>query len=262
MVKNLNITAIVQARVTSVRYPGKVLKKIKKKSLVEILYLRLKKSKYIKKIIFAIPKRKEEIKLKKLLTKKKINFFEGSKYDVLDRYYKCASKNNSDIIIRITGDCPIIDARLIDKGISLFLKKNNKFSILTNYLPPTFPNGVDFSIFTLDGLLHTWKKAGSNYEKEHVVPYMLKSKKFKKYVIKNKINYSDIRITVDEVEDLIVVRKVFDHFRNIYFGWEKVIKIWEEKREIFKYNKHLLRDEGSKMTYSQKIKRRKKFRKN
>ena len=91
---------------------------------------------------------------------------------------------------------------------------------------------------------------------------MLKSKKFKKYVIKNKINYSDIRITVDEVEDLIVVRKVFDHFRNIYFGWEKVIKIWEEKREIFKYNKHLLRDEGSKMTYSQKIKRRKKFRKN
>ena len=74
MVKNLNITAIVQARVTSVRYPGKVLKKIKKKSLVEILYLRFKKSKYLKKIIFAIPKRKEEIKLKKLLTKKKLIF--------------------------------------------------------------------------------------------------------------------------------------------------------------------------------------------
>ena len=98
MEKKLKIAAIIQARVSSSRMPGKVLEKIKEKNLLEIIFLRLKKSKKIKDIRFAIPKNTSEKKLKSFLEKNKIPFFEGSEKDVLDRYYQCAKKYKYDHI--------------------------------------------------------------------------------------------------------------------------------------------------------------------
>lgn len=256
MKKKIKITAIVQARSTSVRFPKKVLQKINGKTLVEIINIRLKKSKLIQKIIFVIPKDKNEVELREVLSKNKINFFEGSKEDVLDRFYKCAVKNPTDIIVRITGDCPLVDPYLIDKGLKFFLSLKKNKSILTNYLPPTFPNGVDFSIFSFSGLKIAWENAKTEYEREHVVPYMLNYKSFKKYKLVNKVNYSDLRITVDEPKDLIVVKKIFKQFKNFTFKLEKVIDLWKKDKKIFEENKYILRDEGSKMTFIQKIIRR------
>ena len=93
MVKKINITAIVQARLNSKRFPNKVIEKINNKTILEIIATRLKKSRLITNIIFAIPKDPNEKLLKKILTKSKLNIFEGSKNDVLDRYYNCAKKN-------------------------------------------------------------------------------------------------------------------------------------------------------------------------
>ena len=92
MVKKLNITAIVQARLNSKRFPNKVIEKINNKTILEIIATRLKKSRLINNIIFAIPKDRKEKLLKKILTKLKLNIFEGNNYDVLDRYYNCAKK--------------------------------------------------------------------------------------------------------------------------------------------------------------------------
>lgn len=256
MKKKIKITAIVQARSTSVRFPKKVLQKINGKTLVEIVNIRLKKSKLIQKIIFVIPKEKSEVELRKVLNKNKINFFEGSKEDVLDRFYQCAVKNPTDIIVRITGDCPLIDPYLIDKGLKLFLRIKKSKSILTNYLPPTFPNGVDFSIFTFFGLKIAWENAKTNYEREHVVPFMINSKNFIKHKLINKVNHSDLRITVDEPKDLIVVKKIFKQFKNFNFKIEKVIDLWKKNKKIFNENKYIMRDEGSKMNFIQKIIRR------
>ena len=123
MASKLKVGIIVQARIGSTRMPGKVLEKVYNKSILEIIYLRLKKSNYIKNIKFAIPKIKSEKNLKKHLLQKKIPFFEGSTNDVLDRYYKCAKINKYDHIVRVTGDCPLIDASLIDQMYSIFKKK-------------------------------------------------------------------------------------------------------------------------------------------
>jgi len=184
MEKKLKITAIVQARLNSTRLPGKVLLKIKLKSILEIIQARLKESKYVNKIIFAIPK--NDKLLKNFLKKKKFNYFLGSNENVLQRYYECAKKNKSNIIVRITADCPLIDSGIIDNMIKIF--KKNKLDLITNYFPPSFPDGLDVSIFSFKLLKETFLKAKNKYEKEHVVPYMIYKKNIKKYNYSNKEN--------------------------------------------------------------------------
>ena len=250
MAKKNKIIAIVQARTNSTRLPGKVLKKIGNKTVIEIINLRLKKSKLIDKIIFAIPENDE--KLKNYLMKKKFNLFQGSAEDVLDRYYRCAKKENASAVIRITGDCPLIDSELIDKAISIFLKKKN-IHILTNYTPPTFPNGLDFSIFSFNNLKTTWNNANTEFDREHVVPYLLKSKKSKKFNFKNKIDQSQNRWTLDEYRDLIVLRNIFKKFNNYTFSWRKVINLRDSQPDLFKTNQNIQRNEGSKINYTEKL---------
>ena len=117
----MKIIAIVQAGQDSKRFPNKVLKKIKKKNIVEIIYSRLKKSKHLSKIVFAIPK-KDKL-LKKTLLNNKINYYLGSEENVLQRYYECALKFKADIVVRITADCPFVDYMILDNMIKLFLKE-------------------------------------------------------------------------------------------------------------------------------------------
>ena len=117
------IHAIVQARMNSSRLRGKVLKKFKGKHSILILLKRLSTCREIEKIIVAIPKLKNNKKLKKILIKNNYNVFEGSHDDVLRRYYDCAKAYNAQHILRITGDCPLIDPTLVDKVCNIYKKK-------------------------------------------------------------------------------------------------------------------------------------------
>ncbi len=122
--KNL---AIVQARIGSTRLPFKVLKKIGRKSIIEILLDRLLESKKTDKVIVAIPKKNNSV-LKKLLIKNKIDFFAGSEKNVLERYYKAALKFKGKNIIRITSDCPLIEDKLVEQSITLYENSNSDYT--------------------------------------------------------------------------------------------------------------------------------------
>ena len=122
----MKIVVIVQARANSSRFPNKVLKKITNKTIIEIIFKRLKKVKNANEIIFAIPKTKKEKVLIKVLKKNNAKIFLGKEIDVLDRYYKTAKIHKASIIVRITADCPLIDPQLIDEMI-LSYKKNMLF---------------------------------------------------------------------------------------------------------------------------------------
>ena len=123
--KNKKIVAIVQARLTSKRFPKKVIQKIGKFTIVELILKRLQKSKLIDEIVFVIPSNQKNDKLYKILRGLKVNIFRGSENNVLDRYYKAAKKYHAKNVMRVTGDCPLVDARLIDKMISFFEKNYN-----------------------------------------------------------------------------------------------------------------------------------------
>ena len=246
-----NITIIVQARLTSSRFPEKVLKKISKKTIIEIIHQRLSSSKFNSQIVYAIPKNKKNLKLKKFLKSKKLIYFEGSENDVLDRYYKCAKKYRSEIIVRITADCPLIDHRMLDNCLEIFIKK--KIDLLVNSNPPTFPDGLDIAIFNTKTLHQAWKNSRSKFEREHVIPFMLKNKKIKKYNYSSKKDFSSERWTLDTEADFVVIKNIFKRFKNLNFSWKDVLKIKRKYPEDFSANRYINRNEGINSSTGQKL---------
>jgi len=115
------VLAIIQARVDSKRFPGKVLKKISNLTVLEILIRRLSASKYVSKIIVACSTNKNDKSIINICKKLKIDYFIGSEKDVLDRYYRAAKEYKAQNIVRITGDCPLIDPKIVDEVITNFL---------------------------------------------------------------------------------------------------------------------------------------------
>ncbi len=224
MVKKINIAAIVQARLNSTRFPNKVIEKIKDKTILEIIAIRLRESKLINDIIFAIPGNPNERLLKKILVKSKLNIFEGNENDLLDRYYNCAKKNKSDIIVRITGDCPLVDTSIVDSLINNLIK--HKLDFISNLSPPTFPDGLDVAVCTFKALKKAWKLSTNKYDREHVWPYFMKKNFFKTKNVSYESNLSMERWTLDEPEDLIVLKKIFTNFKkNHLFSWKEVLKL-------------------------------------
>jgi len=248
----MKVIAIVQARSTSSRLPKKVLLKIKEKTIIELLWKRLILSKKINKIVFAIPKNSKEKLLKKHILSFGGELFEGSENDVLDRYYKAAKKYKADIIVRITGDCPLIDSSIVDQMITKLIE--NKLDFVSNYDPPTYPDGLTVAVCTLKTLKTAWSKATSQGDREHVMNYIINSKDFLKDNLKLKKNLSSERWTLDESEDFLVIKNIFNYFKKRYdFSWTEILKLKKKHPELFDANKHIVRDEGSKLGMGQKL---------
>jgi len=247
-----NIVAIIQARLNSVRLPGKVLKKINGMPAIECLFKRLSKSKYLGNIVVSTSKNKKNLPLINFLKKKNISYYVGEDQNVLKRFFDTANQYNANIIVRITGDSAILDYRLLDKMINQFIKK--KVDFLSNTQPMTYPDGQDIEIFSFKSLKKTYKNAKLKYDKEHVTPYIIKNKKFKKYNYENKIDYSQFRWSLDELEDLKVIRLIYEEFKpNIYFSWEDAMKKVLKKKKKLTSNKSIMRNEGGRMTKTQKL---------
>ena len=248
------IHIIIQARLESKRLPKKVLKIINKKTILKTLFDRLKCSKLVDKIILAIPKNSNNHELKKYILKNKFkNLYEGSPNDVLSRYYGAAKKFSSDIIIRITADCPLIDSKLLDQMILKFIESNVNY--LSNTLIPTYPDGYDVEIFDFETLKKTFKDAKQESEREHVTLYIKKNKdKFKIKNFSHSSNLSNLRLTLDEEDDFKLISNVTNLMKDKYFfDLKDVEKLYKKKPELFKLNSQITRDEGMILSKGQKL---------
>jgi spore coat polysaccharide biosynthesis protein SpsF (cytidylyltransferase family) len=215
VIKKNKVLAIIQARYDSTRFPGKVLKKINNKPILEIIIKRLSRCQNISKIIVACSNNKNDIKIINLCKKLKIDFFIGSEHDVLERFYKASIKFKGLNILRITADCPLIDYVIVDKIINNFFL--DKYDYASNVNPPTFPDGLDAEIFTFEVLKKTYKTAQTQVDREHIRPFILNSKKFKKFNLKNNEDYFFLRLTMDEPEDFKVIKNIINNFKNNLF---------------------------------------------
>jgi glutamate-1-semialdehyde aminotransferase/spore coat polysaccharide biosynthesis protein SpsF (cytidylyltransferase family) len=250
--KKNKVLAIIQARYSASRFPGKVLKIINKKTLLEILIKRLSKSKYISKIIVACSLNDKDSKIIDICKKLKIDYFAGSENNVLDRFYKSAKKSKIKNIVRITGDCPLIDSEIVDIVIKNFFL--NKVDYASNTNPPTFPDGLDVEIFKFNALKNAYFNAKNNHEREHVTPYIIKNKKFKKFNLKNSQDISWLRLTLDEERDFQVIKKIVRNFKNnLYFNLNDIFNLYKKNKNIFLLNSNLIRNEGSSMNTGQKM---------
>ena len=155
MVKKIKLLTIVQARLGSSRLPGKVIKKYRGITYLEILIRRLRYSKKIQKIIVATSQNAEDIEIEKICKKLNIFCYRGSNEDVIDRYYKASQKFNAINVVRITADCPLIDPKIIDQVISEYFLRNVSYA--TNTMPNTYPDGLDVEVFSFNALQKAWR---------------------------------------------------------------------------------------------------------
>ena len=250
----MKIIAIVQARMGSTRLPKKVMKKINLTPMIGILLKRLELSKRIDKIILATTSNKVDQPLIEYVASEGFVVETGSENNVLERFYLAAKKHDADVIVRITGDCPLIDPEIVDNTIKLYIEK--KLDYLSNTKPPTFPDGLDVEVFSFNSLQKAYQNAKDSYDLEHVTP-LIRSNEKNQLNYENEEDFSNLRWTVDEKEDFIVVKKIFNHFHpNITFGWRDVISLKKDNSLIFEDNKNIIRNEGSIMKKGQKLYKR------
>ena len=246
------IIALVQARMGSTRFPKKVTMEIDEYPLIEILLKRLYNAKKIDQIILVTTDSFKDDELVKLVENMGVIVFRGSENDVLDRYYQGSRKYKASTIVRITGDCPLIDPELVDQIINEFESNNTDYT--SNIIPPTYPDGLDVEVFSFGALKIAWEQATTKYDREHVTTYIRNNDSFLKHNVKNDIDYSKERWTVDEIDDFNFISKAIGHFLpNLNFTWRNVLDLKKTNPEYFLLNKNINRNEGAKLGMGQKL---------
>lgn len=248
----MKVVAIVQARMGSTRLPNKVMKLINGKPMIELLLNRLSRAKLIDTIVVATSVDKNNTPLAKHVNQLGFACVQGSEDDVLSRYLLAAQQHQADIIIRITGDCPLVDPALVDQTIQAFMDK--KVDYLSNTSPPTYPDGLDIEVFTHKALKQAAQETESSFDHEHVTPYLRTSGKFTIASVVNEDDLSALRWTVDEPSDFEVITNVFNHFApEIHFSWQEVYELQQQQPLLFAANHQIKRNEGATMDSGQKL---------
>lgn len=248
----MKVVAIVQARMGSSRLPGKVMKRIVEKPVIEILLERLDMSTEIDQIVVATSLDPKNIELKNHVTSLGFGCHMGSEDDVLGRVYDAAKSFHADIVIRITGDCPFVDPGLVDSIVREF--KSSSADYVANINPPTYPDGLDVEVFSFSALEKAHKEATTDFDKEHVTPFIRSSDLFKISNFEFEKDLSALRWTLDELADFVVIDRVFNYFKpDIHFSWLDVLSLYEDNANLFSANEKIVRNEGSKMGSGQKL---------
>jgi glutamate-1-semialdehyde 2,1-aminomutase len=248
----MKILAIVQARMGSTRLPRKVMRPIDGVPLIELLLHRLRRSARITDVVLATSDTPRDEPLAEFVRGLGIPVFQGSERDVLDRFASAARSFDPDAVVRITGDCPLIDAEVVDLVIDHFLASGADYC--SNVEPPTYPDGLDAEVFSGAALQRAALEATTPAEREHVTPYLRESGRFKTASVRNDEDFSGERWTVDEAADLDVATAVFRHFgQNRDFGWRDVIALRDSQPELFQINRTMSRNEGATIGTGQKL---------
>lgn len=243
----MNVLAITQARTGSTRLPGKVLKTVGEKTLLEIHFERILKSKRIDKLMVATTIAPEDNVIAKLASAHGLLFSRGSVQNVLDRFYQAALPYRPHWVVRLTSDCPLIDPQLIDMIIDKAIEL--KADYCSNTLDPGFPDGMDVEVFTFAALEKAWREATSGSDKEHVTPYIHQNSSFygkdlfRSFNVANAINYGDVRLTVDEASDFEVISLLIEKLGTDK-DWKTYADYYKTNDLVNGINKHINRNEG------------------
>jgi glutamate-1-semialdehyde 2,1-aminomutase len=251
----MKIVALVQARMGSTRLPGKVLKSIVDKPMIELLLARLSHSSELDEIVVATSKEKQNDHLQAVVESLGFRCTRGSEKDVLNRFYESAKFVGADAIVRITGDCPLVDSALVDECIREY--KNSKVDYFSNIDPATYPDGLDIEVMSFKSIQCANNETDSKFDREHVTPYIRNSDRFSRSSMQYIEDLSDQRWSVDEPEDLVVVTNIFEYFSpDLLFNWKQVLELRKLQPALFAENQQIKNNEGSTIGIGQKLYKR------
>lgn len=238
----LRVAIIVQARMGASRLPGKPLMEVSGKPLLFHLIERLKRCRNAHEIVFAIPDKPQDTILKKYCESLGMKVVLGDEDNVLSRYGLAAGSVDCNLIIRVTGDCPLMDPAIIDAMIKAFFLKKDKLDYLSNTLVRTFPRGLDVEIFTKSALDMALKEAKTPAEKEHVTPYFYQHPdKFRLGNFLYEKDESNHRWTVDTKEDFELIKRMLEALYPIKpdFNLRDMLDLIRQNPEWEDLNRHV-----------------------
>jgi spore coat polysaccharide biosynthesis protein SpsF (cytidylyltransferase family) len=239
------ILAILQARVSSTRLPGKVLKPILGKPMLFLQIERVMRCRRIDLLVVATSTDPTDDILAQQCADRDILVHRGSLSDVLDRFLGAAQRYQPNAVVRLTGDCPLADWEIIDLAISRFL--NGNYDYLSNTDPPTYPDGLDVEVISYRALIEAASEARLPSEREHVTLFVRSHPdRFRIGSVKQQIDLSSLRWTVDEPEDLEFARKVYEElYPSKYdFNTSDVLALIERRPDLKLINSNIQRDAG------------------
>ena len=202
----MNIIIIIQARMTSTRLPGKVIKEVMGKPLLEYQIERLSRIPDARDVVIATTIKETDNPIVELCNKLGIATYRGSEDDVLERYYETACKYKADVIVRITADCPLIDPKICDAVIRYYLVNRDKLDYVRM---ERYPRGLDTEVFPFKVLAQCYNEAVDQPDREHVTPFIYRNPgRFRVGCYTSETDYSHCRWTVDTPEDFELIKRI------------------------------------------------------
>ena len=239
----MKTVALIQARMTSSRLPGKVLQDIAGKPMLLRVVNRVRQSQSIDFVAVITSTHESDDAIERCCKDNGVPCFRGNLDDVLDRYYQAARHFQAAVIVRITADCPLLDPIIVDKVVNAF--NCGSYDYASNVLECTYPDGLDTEVVRFETLEKAWREAGLKSEREHVTAYIHKHPElFRLYAAKHSEDLSSLRWTVDAPSDLEFVRAVYTSFSDDHFGMEDVLRFIKDHPEIAALNTGQERNEG------------------
>lgn len=238
----MRIEAFIQARMGSTRLPGKVLKQVLERPLLDFLVERLTQCRALDQIVILTSKLAQDDAIASFCQEKNLLCFRGSEEDVLDRYYQAALETKPDGILRITADCPLIDPDIVDQVVKVFHQHAPHADYVSNSLQRTFPRGLDVEIFSFKALEQAFQQAHRPEEREHVTLYLYRHpEKFKLYNVAHIPSLATYRWTVDTPEDFTLIRLILEHLypKNSQFRLNDILHLLKEHPDWNQINAHI-----------------------
>ena len=235
--------AVVQARMTSTRLPGKVMALVLGKPLLGYELERIARSVSISRIVVATTTNETDDEVERYVSSIGFGVYRGSENDVLGRYREAAAAFGAEAVVRLTADCPLIDPDVIDLVVGAFLNDGSSPDYASNTLGRrTYPRGLDTEVFTAEALETSWKRAVLPSEREHVTPYIYNHPEiFKLKGVYNDTDMSKYRWTVDTKEDFTLIKLLIEALYpgNPTFSTNDIISLMDGNFRLFEVNSHV-----------------------
>jgi len=236
------IVCIVQARTGSTRLPGKVLKLMVGRPMLSHLIDRLKPATLFEEIIIATTTLDQDLPVVELAKQAGVKYYRGDKDDVLSRYVGAAKEAKTDVVVRVTSDCPLIDPVTVDNVVTYFL--HHDFDYVGAGVSTGFPRGLDTEVFTWQALLKAHYLGHEKPDREHVTYYIHRHpERFKLgyYQAPPELRYPGFRLCVDEENDFRLINEIY---QRLYFPGEiieikKVIELLKKEPKLALMNVHV-----------------------
>jgi len=236
----MNTVAIIQARMTSTRLPGKVLLDISGKTMLEWVTTRVRRASFITQVVVATTTGPKDDLVVQECRRLDVACHRGSELDVLDRYYRAATEHHADVVIRVTSDCPLIDPREIERVVQTFRDESPSYA--SNSIAPGYLRGLDCEVMTMESLSRAWREARHDYHRVHVTPYIYQNPHLFRILatpMPTDRDLSGCRWTVDTQEDLEMVRALVGELSGDAFGWEDALATVDRLPQLAGINGHV-----------------------